>query len=287
MKTTGFILLNLLCFTALFGQLEKGRSVRPELERFKKHGAAVNSSDTQMVNMIRAYVTFGEIFTLDEVEDSKFEGLYFNEVMPSDMYYYTSSSGGARRAWAGSEYFLIVSTKRFPLGKTHGHLREHGAVASVPISNSLREKWPLYLTALNSILHHAHRLDEDISIAPKEYCMKSALGKKVLELKNLDLLIMNSELSEGLQKKTFKIGEVYPFPHTIVDLYEGLKAFEDRKPRSALIFTNQAAEYRAVYILRCDTHELIYGWVQNGTGGALFPRDFDLIYEFILEMEKS
>lgn len=249
-----------------------GRPVAAELQRFKDAGAVIVSSDNELVALAKQYIDFGHVYLPTEVDTTRFKGLYISE--------YTADGGVQRGytyggSWAsrGSDFFLVSTTEPAKPGSKGNSLRASAASVGVPVSNSLREKLPLYLIAFNNLLHLSYTANQDISVAPKDPSMAQAIGAKVQELKNLKLVIMEHEVHKSLAAKPEKIAEVYPYPYEMGDLFSATRAVTEKQPGKAVIFISSSTAFFSVYVLRCDTHELLYGWSKRMGGHELTAGD--------------
>lgn len=254
----------------------KGRAVAAELQLFKDEGAMIVSSDTELVRLAKTYIDFGELYTPEEMNPEGFKGLYISEYTAMGMAQ-TDNRSGYDVITFGSDYYLLASTEPAIPGERGRTLRHSQACVGVPINNTLRERLPLLMIAFNNLLHLSYATNEDISVAPPQLSMERAIGTKILALRGMELLIMNHELNKSLTAKPEKIGNVYPYPYAVSDLYEALRAVHNRTPGKAVVFAHASQTYWAVYVIRCDTHELLYGWARRMYGRELNVSDFSNI----------
>lgn len=262
-----FIVLPTLAASA-----QTGRPVAAELQRFKDAGAVIVSSDNELVSLAKQYIDFGHVYLPNEVDTANFNGLYISE--------YTSD-GGVQRGytygggWASrsSDYYLVSTTEPAKPGIKGDALRTSAASVGVPVSNTLREKLPMYLIVFNNLLHLSYKANEDISVNPKNPSMEQAIGSKVQELKNLKLLLFEHELHKSLVAHPEKIAGVYPYPYEVGDLFSVTRAVNEKQPGKAAIFVSTASAFWSIYVLRCDTHELLYGWSRRTSGKELSLTD--------------
>lgn len=257
-------------------EVPKGRPVAAELQRFKDAGAVIVSSDNELVALAKQYIDFGKIYLPNEVDTTGFKGLYISEYTTegASSRGYTYGGGWASR---GSDFFLVSTTKPAKPGVKGETVRTSAASVGVPVSNTLREKLPLYLIVFNNLLHLSYQADLDISVAPKEPSMEQVIGAKVKELKTLKLLVMEHELHKSLVAHPEKIAGAYPYPYEVGDLFTIPRAVKEKQPGTAAIFVSASSAFWAVYVIRCDTHELLYAWSKRMTGKELSLTDFSAL----------
>lgn len=270
-----FALLPVLAATAQT-EAPKGRPVAAELQLFKDKGAVIVSSDKELVALAKEYIDFGQIYLPTEVDTANFKGLYICE--------YTSAGGVSRgytygNSWAsqGSDYYLVSTTEAILPGSKVRALNASGASVGVPVSNTLREKMPLYMIVFNNLLHLSYRADKDISVDPADPSMETAIGDKIKQLQKLKLLVMDHELHKSLSASPDKIGKVYPYPYEKGDLFSVIRAVKEKQEGKAAMFITSSQAFWGFYVLRCDTHELLYGWSKRISGHELTEKDFAML----------
>lgn len=264
---------------------QKGRPVAAELQLFKDEGAVIVSSDTELVRLVQTYIDFGEIYTPDEVDVKGFKGLFISE-FTSRGRTYVDYHQTYNVVTYGSDFYLVVATEPMQPGFRGRSLRESRTSVGVPVSNTLREKLPLFMILLNNLLHLSHRADEDLSVDPLNSSIEHVIGSKAADLKNHTLLIMEHDLGKSYAAKPEKIGIVYPHPYEVSDLYGVLRAVQNREKGKAALFVSASQAFWGVYILRCDTHELLYAWGRRMYGRELGSGDFSAIASMLTRIEK-
>jgi len=254
----------------------KGRPVAAELQLFKDKGAVIVSSDKELVALAKEYIDFGEVYLPTEVDTATFKGLYICE--------YTAAGGVQRgytygNTWGsqGSDYYLISTTEAIRPGVKGRALNASAASVGVPVSNTLREKLPLYMIVFNNLLHLSYKANKDISVDPSEPSMEAAIGGKVKALASLKLLVMEHELHKSLAANPDKIGKVYPYPYEKGDLFSVIRAVKEKQEGKAAMFITSSQAFWGFYVLRCDNHELLYGWSKRIPGHEFSEKDFAML----------
>lgn len=85
MRTKLYFIIIILVTTLQALAQRESLTFRETLELFKKHGAIVYTSDSQFENILKAEITFGEIYGEKDSLPESFEGLYIVEYIENNI----------------------------------------------------------------------------------------------------------------------------------------------------------------------------------------------------------